>query len=79
MRTGPFRNCSFSLDNGNEALEAHTGIDIFVGKRLQDAAFLAVELGKNQIPNLGKTSAITRRIACLSFAFRIHAVIVKNL
>ena len=40
------------LQHHTQALKAHTGVDVFVGQRLQRAVGLAVELHKHKVPNL---------------------------
>ena len=40
------------LEHHTEALETHTGVDVFVGQRLERTVGLAVELHKHKVPNL---------------------------
>jgi len=67
-----------ALDDGGQPLQSHARVNVGFGKRRQFARFVAVELGKNKIPDFQMTVAVTVNVAIRAAAAGAFALIVND-
>ena len=69
----------YALHDGRDALQAHTGVDVFLLQRVHRAVFVAVELGKHEVPVLEEAVAVAARLAIGAAAAHLRALVVVHL
>jgi hypothetical protein len=68
-----------ALEDGAEALEAGTGVDVLLGQRREDPAVLPVELGEDEVPDLDVAVAAAGDVAVGRPAAVLRAEVVVDL
>ncbi len=68
-----------ALQDGGDALEAHAGVDVFLGQFGKRAVLLTVELGEHAIPVFQEAVAVTAGRAVRASATELGALVVVQL